>query len=86
MKKVNFDAAEEAEAADKVDLSPAISVLENNRDLLHLPGVIATWVGARAAAPYIMVAVGNQETDLASAIPDTIEGIDVYYLKSAPDS
>jgi hypothetical protein len=43
-----------------VDLKPAQKVINTNPDLLHMPGVLGVWAGARASQPYVMLAV-NQE-------------------------
>jgi hypothetical protein len=46
------------------------------------PGVLGMWVGARASRPYIMLAVNeNHGEELREAIPDSLDGINVYYLE-----
>ena len=80
MKRANFDLA--TAASGESDLRTAKRVLRDNGHLLQRPGVIGVWVGARFSEQYIMVAI-NQEriARLSMAIPDSIDGVKVYFVE-----
>jgi hypothetical protein len=85
MRKADFDLAAGAiEGVRSGDLRNAQQILERNRHILQAPGVLGMWVGAQASRPYIMVAVQeNHGKEISKAIPDSLDGINVYYLEGS---
>jgi hypothetical protein len=85
MRKVDFDlAAGASSGAPARDLRNAARVMERNRLLLQAPGVVGLWVGAQASKPYIIVAISQDSGDeLRDAIPDSLDGVNVYYIEGA---
>jgi hypothetical protein len=85
MRKVDFDLAAGAiPGAPASDIHSAARVMERNRRLLQAPGVVGIWVGARASKPYIILAVSQDRGDeLRDAIPDSLDGVNVYYIEGA---
>lgn len=82
MKKANFDPGREA---SRIRLRDAQLAMEKHQKELELPGVVAVWVGSRASTPYILVAVNEgRSEELRNAIPDSIDGVTVYYIEGTP--
>ena len=80
MKKVDFNIA--ASAKSSTDIRVAARVMKKNRRLLSSPDIFGVWVGARASEPYIMLGIKpGRSADLSDAIPDSIEGVTVYYVE-----
>jgi hypothetical protein len=86
MKKANFDLGTAAVApTSRCDLRHAERVLERNKLRLQASGVVGMWIGAKASRPYIMIAVNqNRGKELRQMIPDSLEGISVYYVEGTP--
>jgi hypothetical protein len=87
MKKINFDLGTTATASrvSRRDVEAAHRVMEKHKSLLQGAGVVGMWIGAKAARPYIMLAVRpGRSAKLQQAIPDSIEGVNVYYVEGAP--
>ncbi len=86
MKKLDFELRTAATStASGSALENAHRVMEEHKDVLHTSGVVGTWIGAVASQAYIMVALnqGNSER-LRKMIPDSIEGVSVYYIGGTP--
>lgn len=83
MRKTDFDVVTAAiQDAGRSDLEDAQRVMEKNRHILQARGVVGMWVGACASRPYIMLAVNeNQGNELREVIPDSVDGINVYYVE-----
>lgn len=88
LKRPSFDIASEAiVGASRIELEGASVVLDKHRDLLQTPGVVGIWVGAAKSKPFIMVAVRQGHSkQLRRAIPDSLDGISVYYVEGKPYS
>jgi len=87
MKKVNFDLRTTAAAsrASRRDVEAARRVMEKHKSLLQGAGVVGMWIGAKSSRPYIMVAVSpDGSAKLQHTIPDSIEGVNVYYVEGTP--
>jgi hypothetical protein len=87
MKKVDFDLGTTAVAAraSRRDVKAAQRVMEKHKSLLQGAGVVGIWIGAKASRPYIMVAVSpDVSARLQRSIPDSIEGVNVYYVEGTP--
>jgi hypothetical protein len=86
MMKADFDlGAAAVPPTSRRDLRHAERVLERNKSRLQASGVVGMWIGAKASRPYIMIAV-NQDRgkELRQAIPDSLDGINVYYVEGTP--
>ena len=84
MKKLDFDLKDTSKATGR-DLKNAVRVMERHKRVLHASGVVGTWVGAKASQHYIMVAVDPDNGEkLKRTIPDSIEGVAVYYIEGTP--
>jgi hypothetical protein len=84
MKRVDFDLGTTAAAAQvsRRAVEAAERIMEKHRSALQAVGVIGMWIGAKARRPYIMLAVTpSGSAKLQQSIPDSIEGINVYYLE-----
>jgi hypothetical protein len=82
MRKPDFDIRSAALLGTATDLDRAARAIERHRWLLQEPGVLGMWAGARGAEPYIMLAVREDgSTRLSRTIPDSLEGISVYYIE-----
>lgn len=82
MRRVDFDIAGEAVRGADVNLDGAEEVIRRNRHLLGMLGVVGIWAGARASEPYIMLAIQEgRMSDLSKTIPDSIDGVKVYYVE-----
>jgi hypothetical protein len=82
VRRVDFDIGEAAAKGARIDLRGASRVMEQHRELLEAPGVIGVWVGTAARKPCIMLAVHeDRSAGLSEAIPDTLDGINVYYVE-----
>jgi len=88
LRKTDFDVATAAiQDAGRSDLHHARRVMERNRHILQTDGVVGMWVGARASRPYIMLAVlENRGNQLRDVIPDSVDGVNVYYVEGTPAS
>jgi hypothetical protein len=85
MKKADFDIATDAVSGHDTALDRAQEVLDRNRNQLQTSGVVAMWIGAKASRPYIMLAVNPDQTqELRQVIPDSLDGISVYYIEGIP--
>ena len=85
MKKADFDLATGAmQGGSNVALKFATRVMKTNQQKLSGPDVLSMWVGARGSEPYIMLAVrGDHSARLSRTIPDSIEGVKVYYVEGS---
>jgi hypothetical protein len=84
MRKVDFDPVESAVKVATRDLRNAERVLERNHSIFEEDGVVATWVGAGTSGPCIMLAVNeNRSKELRNVIPDSLDGIAVYYVEGS---
>ncbi len=88
MRKTDFDVVTAAiQDAGRSDLHYAQRVMERNRHILQADGVVGMWVGARSSTPYIMLAVmENRGNLLRDVIPDSVDGVSVYYVEGTPAS
>jgi hypothetical protein len=86
MKKLDFDLNTAAIGpASTGDLENAKRVMQTHKGVLQASGVVGMWIGARAAEPYIMVAVNPAKgKQLERTIPDSIDGVSVYYIEGTP--
>jgi hypothetical protein len=86
MRKLDIDLAAAADSnVSSNALDQAHRIMQRHQGILRTPGVVGTWVGAAASRPYIMVAVDqNTEEDLTKTIPDSIEGVAIYYIQGSP--
>lgn len=85
MRRVDFDLGQAAlGGVTEIDFRVAQRVLDQHRSRLQEPGVIGTWVGARASTPYVMVALrAPHSEELCARIPDALDGVSVYYIEGS---
>jgi hypothetical protein len=84
MKKADFDPAGTATKARSQDLRNAERVLKKNRGIFAEDGVGGTWVGAGSSGACIMLAVNaNRSKALRNVIPDSLDGIAIYYVEGS---
>lgn len=83
MKKAQFDLGKAAQdRAPGRAMVKARRVMAKNENMLHAPGVLGVWIGAKASRPYIMLAVNRRHSEgLRQTIPDSLDGIRVYYIE-----
>ena len=86
MQKLDFELGTAAVgAARSGDLENAERVMRTHKRVLQASGVVAMWVGAKAAEPYIMIAVNPAAgKQLERTIPDSIDGVSIYYIEGIP--
>ena len=86
MRRADFDVGATALAGAPLGaLDKARRVMEGHMGLLHAPGVVGMWVGARAFNPYIMLALDEAHSEeLRGTIPDALDGVSVYYVEGTP--
>lgn len=82
MRRADFDPVETAMKARSRDLRNVERVLKRNQHIFEEDGVVGTWVGAGSSGPCIMLAVNeNRSKALRDVIPDSLDGIAVYYVE-----
>ena len=86
MRRVNFDLGSAATpGVPGTDLARAQLVVETNQHLLQVPGVVGVWVGGKASTPIIVIAVREHRGhELESKVPDSLDGVNVYYIEGTP--